>query len=151
MENFQRIGSVSNAHVGRDFESAAIEALRIVGIEVVRNYAVEVGVAGTKKTHVFDLGVVSPPTIVECKSHRWTTGGNVPSAKMTVWNEAMYYFACAPGHFRKILFVLRDLRANTAMSLSQYYIRTYSHLIPPQVEIWELDEKTGRAEIVYGA
>lgn len=150
MENFQRIGSVSNTHVGRDFESAAISALAQMGIHVEKNYAVSIGVAEVRKSHQFDLGSESPPTLVECKSHRWTTGGNMPSAKMTVWNEAMYYFACAPEHFRKVLFVLRDIRPKTGESLSQYYIRTYRHLIPPKVEIWEFDEKTGKAAVVHG-
>ena len=148
-ENFQRVGSVSNAHVGRDFETAAIKALAEAGIEVVKNYTVEIGVADVKKSHTFDMGSDSPPTIVECKSHRWTAGGNVPSAKMIVWNEAMYYFACAPNDYRKILFVLRDSHATSGESLSQYYLRMYPHLIPPGVEIWEFDDAKGKAKIVY--
>ena len=150
MDNFQRIGSTSNTHVGRDFESVAIKALAAAGIRVVKDYAVEIGVAKIKKSHVFDLGANSPPILVECKSHRWTTGGNIPSAKMTVWNEAMYYFACAPEHFRKILFVLRDVRPKTGESLSEYYIRINRHLIPPRVEIWEFDEGMGRPKVVHG-
>ena len=150
MENFQRAGAVSNAHVGRDFEAAAMHALERAGIRVVKDYPVEVGVAGVRKRHIFDLGADDPPTIVECKSHRWTAGGNVPSAKMTVWNEAMYYFACAPIQFRKILFVLRDVRARTDETLAEYYVRTYGHLIPPKVEIWEFDETTGDARVMHG-
>ena len=150
MDNFQRVGAISNAHVGRDFETVAIKALGAAGIEVAKNYAVNVGIAESEKSHQFDLGADDPPTIVECKSHRWTAGGNVPSAKMTVWNEAMYYFACAPDHFRKILFVLRDLRTGSGESLAQYYIRTYKHLIPYKVEIWEFDEETGKVVVVHG-
>jgi hypothetical protein len=151
MENFQRVGAISNAHVGRDFETAAIEVLSAAGIALVKDFAVDVGVSDNKKTHAFDLGSDLPPTLVECKSHRWTTGGNVPSAKMTVWNEAMYYFACAPDKYRKILFVLKDLRNQTGESLARYYIRTYRHLIPPDVEIWEYDEEADRAEVVHGS
>lgn len=44
-----------------------------------------------KKKHSFDLGC-KDKKIVECKSHKWTSGGNIPSAKLNVWNEAMYYF-----------------------------------------------------------
>jgi len=150
MDNFQRVGATSNAHVGRDFESAAIAALAESGIHVTRNYGIAIGIGDIKKSHQFDLGTDSPPTLVECKSHRWTTGGNMPSAKMTVWNEAMYYFACAPEHFRKILFVLRDVRPKTGETLSKYYIRTFRHLIPPTVEIWEFDENSGQAVVVHG-
>ena len=148
-DNFQRIGSVSNAHVGRDFETTAIGALADAGIVVTKNYPVEIGVAATKKRRQFDLGSDSPLTIVECKSHRWTASAKVPSAKLTVWNEAMYYFSCAPSEFRKILFVLRDVRATTSETLSDYYVRTFGHMIPPGVEIWEFDESTGQAKAVY--
>ncbi len=147
-DNFQRIGSISNAHVGRDFESAAMQVLASKGIHVRANFVVSVGVSETRKQHSFDLGSEVPPVLVECKSHRWASGSNVPSAKLTVWNEAMYYFHCAPSDYRKILFVLRDIRPSNGESLAEYYIRTYSHLIPTDVEIWEFDSDSGECEVV---
>ena len=96
----------------------------------------------------FDLGSETPSVVVECKSHTWTVGGNSPSAKMSVWNEAMYYFVATPPHFRKILFVLKD--SLNGETLAEYYIRRYSHLIPADVELWEFDAKTLRAECIYG-
>lgn len=123
-DNFQRSGLISNAHVGRDFEAAAISVLADSNISVSKNFGVEVGVNDETKLHKFDLGSDSPPILVECKSHRWTSGNNAPSAKVTVWNEAMYYFFCAPTHYRKILFVLCDRRLTTGETLSSYYIRT---------------------------
>ena len=148
MDNFQRTGAISNAHVGREFERLAIGVLAEKGIDVIEHFAVDLGVSSRKKPHAFDLGSETPPVIVECKSHRWTSGGNVPSAKLTVWNEAMYYFFCSPRKYRKIFFVLRDERAKTGETLAQYYIRTYSHLIPTDVEIWEYDDAHRRAEIL---
>ena len=150
-DNFQRLGSISNAHVGRDFETAAISAFAAAGISLVKDFGVSVGVEGQTKIHRFDLGSESPPILVECKSHRWTSGNNVPSAKITVWNEAMYYFFCAPEHYRKILFVLCDRRLTTGETLSSYYIRTYNHLIPEGVEIWEFEEESNQSRVVYGA
>ena len=150
-ENFQRVGSVSNAHVGRDFELIASRELQRAGIDVSADYRVDVGVAQTKKIRKFDLGSDSPPVLVECKSHRWTSGSNVPSAKMTVWNEAMYYFACAPRKYRKILFVLRDARASSGETLAQYYLRTFQHLIPDRVEVWEYDAEHDKVQVIYGA
>ncbi len=67
--------------------------------------------------------------IIECKSHKWTSGNNVPSAKMTVWNEAMLYFSLAPESTRKILFVLRDYSKRNE-TLAEYYKRLNEHLIP---------------------
>ena len=135
----QRIGSINNSQVGADFEQVAQKFFARKGIRLSRNFAVELGVSG-KKRHCFDLGSANPKVIVECKSHRWTAGANVPSAKMTVWNEAMYYFHLSPKGFRKILFVLHDKRNRDGESLLGYYKRTYSHLIPKGVEFFEWDE-----------
>jgi hypothetical protein len=141
--NFQRIGSVSNAHVGRDFEAAAKQYFRQQGVVLSNDFQVPLGAAREKKIRRFDLGSKNPAVLVECKSHHWTSGGNIPSAKLTVWNEAMYYFHLAPAGYRKILFVLRDLSTRRGETLATYYIRTYGHLIPKDVEILELDEETG--------
>ncbi|HBB87369.1 MAG TPA: hypothetical protein DC047_07115 [Blastocatellia bacterium] len=138
----QRIGSVSNSHVGADFERVALAFFAKQGITLSRNFGVELGLS-RKKKHCFDLGASEPRVIVECKSHRWTAGANVPSAKMTVWNEAMYYFHLAPKEFRKILFVLHDRRSDGGESLLSYYQRTHFHLIPEEVEFLEWDESTG--------
>lgn len=143
--NFQRVGSVSNAHVGRDFEAVAQAYFSDQGVLLGSNYSVPVGVSAGKKSRQFDLGSGEPPVLVECKSHRWTAGGNVPSAKITVWNEAMYYFHLAPPRYRKVLFVLRDYSQKRKESLADYYVRNYGHLIPSGVEILEYDE--GRATV----
>jgi len=49
----------------------------------------------------------------------------------------MLLFSVAPGHFRKILFLLRHVRKD--MSLAAYYVKTQGHLIGPNIEIWEFD------------
>lgn len=138
----QRVGAVSNAHVGADFERIALGHFAKQGIVLSRNLPIKLGLT-RKKAHRFDLGAAKEKIIVECKSHRWTAGGRVPSAKMTVWNEAMYYFHLAPSDYRKILFVLHDRREGTGESLLAYYKRTYSHLIPVGVEFLEWSEVTG--------
>jgi len=127
--NFQRVGSVSNTHAGNDFETTARSFFAQQGISLVKNFMAPVGVGDLKKTRRFDLGSESPPVLVECKSHTWTQGGNMPSAKMTVWNEAMYYFHVAPDIYRKILFVLKHSRRD--VSLASYYLKTHGHLVPP--------------------
>ena len=144
--NFQRVGSISNAHVGRGFEVEALKWFRQQDIQLRKDYSVPVGVPGKKKDHKFDLGSGCPPVLVECKSHKWTAGGNVPSAKMTVWNEAMLYFSLAPDGYRKILFVLKDYSDSKGQTLAQYYIKTYWHLIPKDVDIIEYDESTETAK-----
>lgn len=147
--NFQRAGSKSNAHVGKEFEIAASECLLSMGINMVANFAVEIGNGNRFKSHDFDLGSNDPPILLECKSHKWTQGDKVPSAKLTVWNEAMYYFHLAPKEFRKILFVLRNERKSNGETLAEYYIRTYSHLISAGVEIWEFDEEDKSVQVLH--
>ena len=142
MENFQRSGSVSNAHVGRDFERKASHYFLEQGIELVEDFSLSIGVGAKKKPHSFDLGSKSEGIIVECKSHKWTSGGNTPSAKITVWNEAMYYFHLAPVGYRKIFFILRDFNTKKNETLGEYYIRNHGHLIPNDVEFFEFDETT---------
>jgi len=143
---FQRIGSISNAQAGRDFEVAAKGFFQSQGLPLELNVKVPVGIGALKKEHAFDLGCERQKTIVECKSHKWTSGGNVPSAKLTVWNEAMYYFLAAPEGYRKIMFVLRDFSEKRSETLAQYYLRTYRHLVPSDVEFWEYNEINKHAE-----
>lgn len=139
----QRIGSVSNAHVGADFEKVALQFFESQGNQLIGNFALEIGISEKKKKHCFDLGLASLKIIIECKSHKWTAGGKVPSAKMTTWNEAMLYFHLSPKDYRKIFFTLHDKRKTTGETLVSYYKRTYPHLIPEGVEFLEYDESTG--------
>ena len=139
----QRVGSISNAHVGASFESVAMLFFEKQGKSLCRNFPLKIGFSTKKKKHNFDIGSATQKIIVECKSHRWTAGGKVPSAKMATWNEAMLYFHLAPIDYKKIFFTLHDKRQTTGETLVSYYKRTYSHLIPEGVEFLEFDETTG--------
>src|SRR4030042_3791676 len=130
---FQRKGAKSNAHVGRDFEARIQDFFARRGLPLTPSIAVPIGING-KKSHAFDLGNANDKVLVECKAHTWTEGGNVPSAKLTVWNEAMFFFYAAPPGYRKILVVLRDFNRKRKETLGEYYIRTNPHLIPKDVE-----------------
>jgi hypothetical protein len=146
MNNFQRKGVASNAQVGRDFEKKIQSYFQKQGIDLSTGIAIEIGIDGKKKKHKFDLGNIEKQIIVECKSHTWTVTENVPSAKITTWDQTMYFFHAAPSGFRKIFFVLKHLSLKRNETLCEYYIRTNNHLIPNDVEIWEFDESKGTAE-----
>lgn len=148
---FQRVGSISNSHVGSSFERDALRWLSRIGLKLKPSHRILLGVGDVKKEHAFDMGCSQQKVIVECKSHRWTAGTNVPSAKLTVWNEAMYYFHLAPADFRKIMFVLKDPCGRRGVTLAQYYLAAYSHLVPTDVEFWEYDDKTQIAERIQAA
>jgi len=134
--NFQRVGAVSNTHVGREFEEAARLFFAETGIVLTPNYEALIGYK-IKKAHKFDLGSDKPAILVECKSYTWTVGGNAPSAKIRGMNEVMLLFSVAPNNFRKIMFLLKHVRKD--MSLAAYYVKTQGHLIGPNIEIWEFD------------
>jgi hypothetical protein len=51
----------------------------------------------------------------------------------------MYYFSLAPKDYRKVFFILKDYSIKRNETLGEYYIRTYKHLIPDDVEIMEYD------------
>jgi len=143
MANFQRVGSISNAHVGRDFGNTVQTFFASKGIQFTAEFCVDIGLGSRKKVHRFDFGSLQPAVLIECKCHRWTETGKIPSAKMTVWNEAMFYFHLAPDTFRKIFVVERSLRKE--VSLVDHYMRCHGHLVPESVEFWEMDSASGEA------
>ena len=83
--------------------------------------------------------------LVECKYYGWTEGGNNPSAKISIVNEAMTYFFSVPGPFRKLLFLPKTQKkgVRSPETFLEYYVRLYKHFIPDDVEIWEFDESKG--------
>ena len=126
-----------NPIIGRRFEHTVRNYYKSQGVALSKQYEVPIGFLGKKKVHAFDLGSTNPSMIVECKAHTWTSGGNVPSAKISVWRQTMFYFSLVTGEYRKIFFVLRSTRNEE--SLADYFIDKCAHLIPPDVEIWEFD------------
>lgn len=59
-----------------------------IGIDLKPGIAVSIGINGFK-SHNFDLGSESERILVECKAHKWTESGNIPSAKLTVTNQKL--------------------------------------------------------------
>lgn len=145
---FQRRGTESNSFVGREFEACAQVFFERQGLLLTPGITVEIGINGKKK-HKFDLGCVKKKVLVECKSHTWTEGGNVPSAKMTTWDQAMFYFHISPEEYRKVLFVLKDFSVKRNETLAEYYVRTSKHLIPRSVEVWEYDQAHQQAVKIW--
>ena len=141
MNNFQRPGSKNNSTVGCDFENKIREYfLSEKKINLEKQLPIEIGVPNReKKEHKFDLG--NEKIIIECKSHKWTKCRNTPSAKMTVWNEAMYFFHLAPKKYKKYFVTEKDFNEKRKTTLTQYYFGRFAHLIPNDVEIFEFDEK----------
>jgi len=147
--NYQRVGSPSNTHVGAVFanKTQALFVEHVIKLE--RNFAIELGISNDKKPHKFDLGCRKQKIIVECKSNRWTKSYKVPNAKMHVWNLSMYYFLLVSNEYRKIFFCLKHYNKKRKSTIAEYYRKTYRHLIPPGVEIWEYCEEQEDAKQLF--
>lgn len=139
------MGNKENPKNGADFEKRAQEYFKRQNIELEKNIEIEIGAGEIKGLHKYDLGSRESSILVECKRHTWTGTGNSPSAKLSVWNEAMYYFLLAPSNYRKILFVLKSSHPQRVETLAQHYIKRYKHLVPTDVEILEYDIDKSRA------
>ena len=81
MNNFQRVGSVSNAHVGSEFEEQALFYFKSKNIILNKSFILPIGIGSYKKDHVFDLGCNSSKhgKIIENTNHIPDIYGNVPS------------------------------------------------------------------------
>lgn len=143
---FQRKGATSNSAVGREFQTKVKKYFTRQGYNLEDEHQIPISITGNrKKKHSFDLVDTGKKILIECKSSKWTEGNKKPSAKMSQWNEAMYYFYMAPKTYTKILCVSREYSAKYKETLAEYYIRTYSYLIPKDVQIWEYNESTHKA------
>ncbi|MDP8237488.1 MAG: hypothetical protein P9X24_00230 [Candidatus Hatepunaea meridiana] len=142
MNRHQRKGEPNNTQVGIKFENLTLKHFKKKFPDLRKPFIMHIGYL-QKKPHKFDMGCSEQKVIIECKSHTWTRGGNVPSAKLTTWDQAMLYFFLSPRSYRKLFVAKRDTR-KSGESLCEYYLRTHSHLIPDEVEFWEVDEDTGK-------
>ncbi len=145
MAQHQRKNASSNTKVGSDFECLTLKHFIESLPTLQRPFWLPIGHI-VQKEHKFDLGCVKEKVIIECKSHTWTEGGNVPSAKLTTWDQAMLYFFLAPRSYRKIFVVKKNVKPKTNETLAAYYLRTHRHVIPDEVEFWEIDEKKNSIE-----
>lgn len=89
-----------------------------------------------KREHRFDLG--NSNYLIECKAYEWTKENNSPSAKLSTLRETLYYFFLAPKEYKKIL-VLKKSGVKNGETVLDYFIRLNYHLIPKDVEIFEID------------
>ncbi|MCG3177902.1 MAG: hypothetical protein BIFFINMI_00224 [Phycisphaerae bacterium] len=99
---------------------------------------VSLPIGNPPKYHRFDLASGDRKYVGEAKSYTWTESGNVPSAKMTCVNEAVFYLSHLPAKGIRFVAMLKDIRPRTGESLAVYYYRTNRHLLNG-VKILEID------------
>lgn len=92
-----------NSLNGRQFQNS-VQAIfnNLFNTSFEQEVAIPIGTP--PKDHKFDLANSDRSVVVECKNYRWTKSGNVPSAKLTGLDEAVFYFNFLPKeHTKKIL------------------------------------------------
>lgn len=129
--NYQREGT-TNAHAGKLFENKIYDFMRKNGISLdnQKQKKVKIGI-NSKKDHAFDFG--NDNILIECKSQTWTKSGNVPSAKIKNWSDAMFSFYLSPEKYIKLFFVEKSYNQKNDKTLLEYFIEHYSYLIPEDV------------------
>jgi hypothetical protein len=141
---------MNNREKGEAFAQKVHEYLQASGLDLQREYVVDVGLSSRhKKKHAFDLG--NSKQLIECKYFDWTVGDNNPSGKIATLNEAMVYFFTASSGFQKRIFVKRTGKKGKRQpeTLAEYYIRLHRHFIPDDVELWEFDDETRTAKRLF--
>jgi len=138
---------MSNKEKGDAFTQKVAQYFKNQGIQLISEYRVDVGLSSKyKKQHAFDLG--NSEMLIECKYYDWTESDNNPSAKISTLNEVMLYLYTAPARFKKKVFVKQTSQKGKRHyeTLVEYYIRLYKHFIPDDVEVWEFNDDTQKAE-----
>ena len=90
------------------------------------------------KNHEFDIVDPINKIAIECKRYTWTKTWNVPSAKMGVTNEAVFYLTCLPDDYQKIIVMFRSYNAKRGITLAEYYYKTNKALLG-DIQLMEFD------------
>ncbi len=81
------------------------------------------------KLHKFDIAEKFETIVIECKSYTYTISGNIPSAKLTNLNQAVFYFSLLPAQTEKILVMAYAVHPKRRETLAEYYYRINRHLL----------------------
>lgn len=90
------------------------------------------------KAHRFDLASSDNGLVGECKNYHWTVSGNVPTAKISILNEAVLCLIQLRTGTHRFVVLPRSVHPSRNETLAGYYHRTYRHLLG-DICIFELD------------
>ena len=88
-----------------------------------------IDIGNPSKPHKFDISDKTEKVVIECKCYAWTAAGNIPSAKLTTLNEAIFYFSFLPVKTEKILVMAYATHPKKSETLAEYYFRRNRHLL----------------------
>ena len=135
-----------NPKIGREFQEKVkrwLEANERLRFELER----PILIGCPAKLHKFDIADKSESMVIECKSYTYTSTGNIPSAKLTTLNEAIFYFSFLPTETKKILIMAYAIHPKRKETLAEYYIRIYGHLLG-NVKVWEFNPDNNEMRMI---
>ena len=126
-----------NPKVGRDFQQFVAQRL---SDELNHLFTLEYpyGIGTPAHPHKFDCVSEDRTIVVECKCYTWTVGGNIPSAKMAMLDEALFYMSFLPVDVTKIIALNKATSPDKAETFAEYFFRIKRHLMR-DVQIYEID------------
>ena len=133
-----------NPKMGKEFEEKVSKILTERYSIKFETLAIPIG--KPSKEHKFDLVSEDKKYIVECKCYSWTEGGNIPSAKMAILNEAVFYLSHVSKDKDRWIVMKKDFSIERQKTLARYYFQINQHLLDG-VKIWEVDESGNISEI----
>lgn len=101
------------------------------------------------KSHKFDLANLERDVVAECKAVGWTSGGNVPSAKIENLRGAVTHLRKIPGPSTSYLIIMKDSHPKKNETLAAYFVRLNKEILGP-VNILELPEDGGELVCLHG-
>jgi hypothetical protein len=96
-----------------------------LGMDVETEVSLPVG--SPPRPHKFDLATPDRAYIGEAKAFTWTSGNNIPSAKISTVKEALQFLHALPQETRTFVVMRRDLRISTGEALADYFVRLHGH------------------------
>ena len=105
-----------------------------------QNKKLQVGKAPGKE-HRFDLVNETKRIAIECKCYTWTKTGNIPSAKLSTLNEAVFFLSFLRDYDYKTIIVMnKEPNPEKNETLAEYYFRIYRYLLGETI-IAEFDQE----------
>jgi len=127
-----------NPKIGKEFEKVVKEWAELYyDCEFEPENPVEIG--NPPKPHKFDLVSKDESIVIECKCYTWTEGGNVPSAKLAMLDEAILYLRSISFPTNKIIAMRYSWNEKKQKSLATYFCEKKGHLLG-DISVWELDD-----------
>ncbi len=130
-----------NLEVGKAFERLVKEWAELYyDCEFDSEKPVRIG--DPPKPHKFDLVSIDENIVIECKCYTWTEGGNVPSAKLAMLDEAILYLRSISFPAKKIIAMRFSWDEKKKKSLATYFCEKKGHLLG-DISVYEFDDNGG--------